>query len=171
MSAITEKIAYLKGLAEGMEIDQTTKEGKLLFAMLGVLDEVGTALEDLEDYTSELTEQVDAIDEDLDALECEVYEWDDDDDDDEDFYCDGDCDVCAQPCDDMGSTDSEFYDVTCPSCDTTFCVDEDILLEGEIECPNCGERLEFEIDEEEDTEDGDEDGDAPQADTPDAPEN
>ncbi len=139
MATITEKVAYLKGLTEGMEIDKTTKEGKILTAVMDVLESLANQFEDLEDYTAELTEQVDAIDEDLDLLESDYYdEWDDDDDD----YCDGDCDACGEDCE-----GNEFYDVTCPSCDTTFCVDEDTLLEGGIECPNCGEHLEFEIDE------------------------
>ena len=31
-------------------------------------------------------------------------------------------------------------------------VDEDMLDEGEMECPNCGEHLEFDVDEDEDDE-------------------
>lgn len=142
MATITEKVAYLKGLAEGMAIDNTTKEGKLLTAIMDVLDDLANTLEDLEDYTAELTEQVDAIDEDLDAIETDFYEeWDEDDE-----YCDGNCDCCDEDCGD------EFYDITCPSCDTTFCVDEETLLEGGIECPNCGESLEFEIEEDDEDE-------------------
>ena len=143
MATITEKVAYLKGLVEGMDIDQATKEGKVLTAVMDVLSDLATTLEDLEDYTAELTEQVDAIDEDLDLLESDYYEdWEEDDD----CCCDGCCDDCDEDCGD------EFYDVTCPSCDTTFCVDEETLLEGGIECPNCGENLEFEIEEDEEDE-------------------
>lgn len=143
MATITEKVAYLKGLVEGMEIDPTKKEGKVLTSILDVLDDLANTLEDLEDYTAELTEQVDAVDEDLDRLESDYYEdWEED--------CDGDCENCDEDCD----CGDEFYDVTCPSCDTSFCVDEETLLEGGIECPNCGENLEFEVDE--DDEDTDE---------------
>ena len=135
MATVTEKVAYLKGLAEGMNIDESTKEGKLLAAVLDVLNDLAETLTDLEDYTAELTEQVDAIDEDLDLLESDYYdEWDEDD---EDYDRD---------------EEDEFYDVNCPSCNTTFCVDEETLLEGGIDCPECGERLEFEIDEDEDEE-------------------
>lgn len=131
---VTEKVAYLKGLIEGMEIDATSKEGKLLKAAMDVLADLAVTVEDLEDYTAELTEQVDAIDEDLDSLECDFYEeWDEDDDD----CC---CDECGD----------EFYDITCPSCNEEFCVDEDTLLEGGIDCPNCGEHLEFEIENDDD---------------------
>ena len=130
---VTEKVAYLKGLAEGMAIDENSKEGKLLKAITDVLADLALSVEDLEDYTAELTEQVDAIDEDLDALECDFY------DDDE---CECGCDECGDE-----DWDGEFYDVTCPNCDEEFSVDEETLMEGSIECPNCGEHLEFDIDE------------------------
>ena len=123
---ITEKVAYLKGLLEGMEIDPTSKEGKILKAIMDVLADTALSVEDLEATVQEMGEQVDTIDEDLDALECDYY------DDDED-----DCDCC----------DPEFYDVTCPSCNEEFSVDEDTLLDGGVDCPNCGEHLEFDIEE------------------------
>ena len=121
---VTEKVAYLKGLMEGLSVDETTKEGKILKAVVDVLDDLAMSVEDLEDYTAELTEQVDAVDEDLDSLE-------------NDFY--GECDCCDD------DEDEEYYDITCPSCGDEFSVDEDTLLEGGIECPNCGEHLEFDV--------------------------
>ena len=130
MMSVTEKVAYLKGLAEGLGVDDSTKEGKLLKAIIDTLGEISENLESLEDYTTELSEQVDAIDEDLDSLESVFYgEYDDDYNYDYDL------------------ADDEFYDVVCPNCDEEFSVDEDTLLEGSIECPNCGEKLEFDIEE------------------------
>lgn len=73
---VTEKVAYLKGLAEGLGIQEDSKEGKLLKAVMDVLADLAVSVEDLEDYTAELTEQVDAIDEDLDALETDFYDED-----------------------------------------------------------------------------------------------
>lgn len=122
---VTEKVAYLKGLAEGLGIQEDTKEGKLLKAVMDVLADLAVSVEDLEDYTAELTEQVDAIDEDLDSLENDFYDDDDD---------------CCDCCD-----DDEYYDISCPNCNEEFCVDEETLLEGGIDCPNCGEHLEFDI--------------------------
>lgn len=130
---VTEKVAYLKGLAEGLEIAENSKEGKLLKAVMDILSDLALSVEDLEDYTAELTEQVDAIDEDLDSLE-------------KDFYEDDECD-CDCGCEDDEDWDGEFYDVTCPNCDEEFSVDEETLLEGSIDCPNCGEHLEFDMDE------------------------
>jgi hypothetical protein len=133
MTAI-EKVAYLKGLAEGLELDDTTKEGKLLKAIVDVLGDIVDEAADLEDYVAEMAEQVDAVDEDLSTLEDVVYEEFDED-------CDCDCDCC-------GDWDEEFYDVTCPSCEEEFEVDEETLLDGGVDCPNCGEHLEFDLDEE-----------------------
>ena len=109
---------------DGLSVDETSKEGKILKAVVDVLDDLAMSVEDLEDYTAELTEQVDAVDEDLDSLE-------------NDFY--GECDCCDD------DEDEEYYDITCPSCGDEFSVDEDTLLEGGIECPNCGEHLEFDV--------------------------
>ena len=130
---ITEKVAYLKGLLEGKGTDD--KEMNLI---VEILTDLANDLADLEDYTAELTEQVDAVDEDLNTLEEDFYEaWEEDDD----------CDCC-----DCCDCDEEYYDVTCPSCGEDFEVDEDTLLDGGVECPACGEHLEFDFEEEEDEE-------------------
>lgn len=135
-----ERVAYIKGLAEGLELDETTKEGKLLKTIIEVLGDMAEDAADLEDYVAELSEQVDAVDEDLSTLEEVVYDELDDEDD-----CDCDCDCCDE-------WDEELYDVTCPNCQEEIVIDEETLLDGGIECPNCGEPLEFEIDEDEEDE-------------------
>ena len=127
---IEKKVAYLKGLAEGLALDENKPETKIINAMLDILDELAMSVTDLEDAMDIFSEQLDAVDEDLDELEGFVYE-------DLDDCC---CDDC---CDDE---DEEYYDVECPSCGEVICVDGDILEEGSINCPNCNELLEFEID-------------------------
>lgn len=129
----SEKVAYIKGLAEGMKIDDSTNEGKLLLNILDVLEDITLDMEDIEDGLVELSEQVDAVDEDLDSLEEVVYEDILGDDDD----CDCGCDCCDG---------DEFYEVECPLCGTEFEVDEESLIEGEVECPNCGELLTYDFD-------------------------
>ncbi len=129
-----EKVAYIKGLMEGMKIDETSDNGKLFKLIVDILGDLSNDVADIEDYVAELTEQVDAVDEDLNALEEDFYEeWDEEDE------CDCDCDCCD--CDD------EYYDVTCPSCNEDFDVDMDTLMDGGVECPYCGEHLEFDFDE------------------------
>ena len=117
---LTEKVAYLKGLVEGIGVDETTNQGKIMKAVLDVLDDMAFTVSDLEDSTSELYEEVEAIDEDLSSLEDEFYG---DDEDDDDCCCDDDEEIC---------------------------IDSSVLDKGEIECPNCGETLTFEFDDEDD---------------------
>jgi len=128
---ITEKVAYLKGLAEGLALDESKPEAKLIGAIIDVLDDMALTVSDLEDGLDLFSEQLDAVDEDLDELEGFVYEELDDD------CC---CDDCCE------DDEEEYYDVECPSCGEVICVDGEILDEGSINCPNCNELLEFEID-------------------------
>ncbi|MBR2868857.1 MAG: hypothetical protein IKB88_07345 [Clostridia bacterium] len=129
---LTEKVAYLKGLAEGLALDESKPEIKVIKAMMDILDDLALTVADLEDGMDLISEQLDAVDEDLDELEGFVYEEFDDDDD------------CC--CDDCCDEDEEFYDVECPACHEVIGIDIDTLEEGSIECPNCGELLEFECD-------------------------
>ena len=134
---ITEKVAYLKGLLEGMELDTEKKEGKLIAAIIDVLDDIDLELEDMKDYADELGDGLDAVSDDLEDVEDIVFGEDDEDDfeaeDDEDCYA-----------------------TTCPTCEETIYFDESILEDGEVICPNCGEKLEFDISSlEEETDEGD----------------
>lgn len=134
---ITEKVAYLKGLMEGLELDGSSKEGKVLKAVVDVLDDMALSVTDIEDDLAELSDQVDEIDEDLAEVEDEVFG-----DEDECCCCDDDdddCDCCG--CGD----DDDFYEVTCAKCGETTYITGDILDEGRMECPNCGEELEFDV--------------------------
>ena len=133
---IMERVAYLKGLMEGMEIDTEKKEGKLLAAIVDVLEEIALDLEDLWDNTLELTEGLDAVSDDLEDVENVIFE---DEDDDED-YDDG------EYYEDELDEDEDCYATTCPTCEEVIYFDETILEDGEVICPNCGEKLEFDLD-------------------------
>ena len=79
---ISEKVAYLKGLAEGLNLDvDKSKEGKLISVMIGILEEIGLSIEDLEENTAALGEEIDAISDDLSDVEEIVYDEDEDEDD------------------------------------------------------------------------------------------
>ncbi len=132
MMTVTEKAAYLKGLAEGLNLDESKPETKLINAMLDVIDELALSVADLEDEVDMLTEQVDAVDEDLAELEDFVFEDDDDDYDD--------CCGCS------GCGDDDYFEVECPACGEVICLDESVLDEDAIDCPACGETLEFDFD-------------------------
>lgn len=129
---ICEKIAYIKGLAEGLSLDDSTKEGKILNAIIDLLGDITEEICDIEDGCDELMEQIDAVDEDLASLEDFIYE----DDEDDDCDCDCDCDCC----------DEEVYEIECPACNDVIYLDADMLAEEGMVCPNCGTDLEFDFD-------------------------
>jgi len=139
---LTEKAAYIKGLKEGLVLDESKPEIKLINALIDIIDDLSLDVSDLEDELALIGEQVDAVDEDLDALESFVYDDEDYDD------CDCDCDCCCDDC-----CDDEYFEVECPACGEVINVDEGILESGSIQCPNCNENLEFDI-EYDDEEDG-----------------
>ena len=130
---VIEKVAYLRGLADGLKLTDTSAEGKVLLNVIEVLDDLALSVTDLEDAVEELGEVVDAIDDDLQDVEDALY----DEDDDEDYFDDYD---------EFDDEDEPLYEVQCPTCGDTICVDESMLCEGEIDCPNCGEKLEFDLD-------------------------
>lgn len=123
---VTEKVAYIKGLVDGLKLDETKDEVKVIKAMVDLLDDLAMSVADLEEGLDVVSDQVDAVDEDLAELESFVYDEDD---------CD--CDDCCG--------DDDYYEVECPKCGEIICVDEGILEDGSIECPNCDTLLEFDI--------------------------
>lgn len=139
---LTEKMSYLQGLLDGLEIDDSTKEGKALLQMADVMQEMVMYVEDLQSQVDELTELCDIIDEDLGTVEEELYDFDECDCDE----CDCDDDCCEDDDDYEFDEDNELYEVTCPSCGDTILLDESIIEEGSMNCPNCDELLEFDYD-------------------------
>ena len=76
---ISEKVAYLKGLAEGLDLDtEKSKEGKLISVMIGILEEVAMSIEDLEENDLDLGEEIDVLSDDLADVEDIVYGDDED---------------------------------------------------------------------------------------------
>ena len=133
---ICEKIAYIKGLAEGLGLDEATKEGKVLAAIIDLLGDITEEICEIEDGCDELMEQIDAVDEDLSYVEELIYG------DDDDCDCDCDCDDCDCDCD----CDDEVYEIECPACNDVIYLDADMLEEDGMTCPNCGTELEFDFD-------------------------
>ncbi len=127
---ISEKVAYLKGLAEGLAIDtEKSKEGKLISVMIGILEEVGLSIEDLEENAVALGEEIDALSDDLSDVEEVVFEEDDEDDDD--------CCCCEG--------EDDFFEVECPNCKEDLVIDESVLEAGFIQCPNCKEKFAIDL--------------------------
>ena len=153
---ISEKAAYLKGLMDGLKLDEEKPEGQMIAAIVDLLGDVTKRLADVEETTIAISDELDEIEEDLDAIEdyildedCdedfdEDYDDDFDDDYDEDDFDDDDCDECFA----FGDEETTVYEVKC-ACGNIIDFDEDTLESGSIVCDKCGELLEFSLDEDE----------------------
>ena len=126
---ILEKVAYLKGLAEGLGLDIEKKEGKLLSVMIDVLEDMALEIRDMQEEQADLEEGLDAVSDDLSEVESYLYEEEGEDD--------------AE--DEEDDSDGPVYETTCPNCEEEILFDEDILADGCVVCPNCGEKLEFDL--------------------------
>ena len=157
--SMMEKAMYLKGLCDGVELDKTTKEGKLINALMKIVVEMAEEMDDMQAEICELKEYCEELDEDLGDVEevlldldDEDYEDDDDDEDlDIDYECDGDCASCDFDCgfdedDFLDEDEDEYFEVVCPACGDVINFDSTIDPENLL-CPNCGEKFECIVDE------------------------
>ena len=146
---LTERCAYIKGLAEGLNLNADKAEAKLINALIELCSEMAEEIECLGEDVEDLIDYCEELDEDLgDVEEVLIEEFDDEDyddededeewdDEDEDFECCGDCSSCFEDCE---FADEEYYEIVCPSCGETVCFDESVNAE-ELICPACGEKL------------------------------
>ena len=152
-----EKAAYLKGLIEGLGIDETTKEGKVIKAMSALLGELAEAVDGIDEDVTRAYDQINDLSEELEDLEADLYEDDEgeepeeDEDTEDDADDDDNADVAGEP----------YYEVACPACGKTVYVSEDDLDAGEAICPSCKVAFEVAL--------ADEDDDAAPEETDDGP--
>ena len=167
--SLNEKVAYLKGLAEGIGLDAESKEGKLFLCVIDTLSEMADEIQELSENALDIGEELDAISDDLADVEEFLFDddysdddddvfdfsdFDDDDDDDDDDFETGDCN-CS-----FCSGDSFSYQIECPNCGVDIEVGEPDLISGSVTCSSCGDELELEFDDDDiDDDDDDDDGD------------
>lgn len=125
MTNLKKRVAYLQGLAEGMDIDDGSKEGRILAGIIDVLGEMAEQIEDIEAAQSDLEDYVESIDEDLYNLEGDVHGADIEE------YMEVECPNCGQiVCFDAGIVDDEdLIEVTCPNCDEVVYVNDEEILD------------------------------------------
>lgn len=159
---LTEKAAYVKGLMDGLDIDTTTDEGKILVALYDLVAEMAETVDDIDGDIDDIVEFCNVLDEDLQVVEeylMDEEELEDDCDCGCHCHCDDDCDCdcdccCDDDCDcDCCDPEDDTYECVCPTCGDTIELTLPMIEEGSIECPGCGELLEFDIEEECDCED------------------
>jgi hypothetical protein len=129
MDSMIARVSYLNGLIEGLGIESTSKEGRVILEMASILKEMANEIEYLKDVQDEMEEYVDAIDEDLNNLEEDLYY----DEEDEEFDCEED-------------DFDNYININCPHCDETVYIDSDICNCNEkITCPNCHKEIPMDI--------------------------
>ena len=124
---IIEKVAYIQGMFDGMDLDKSeSKEARILAEMLDLLREIGDQLETVDATLDEFSEEIDAISDDLEDVEEAVFgdEDEDEDEDEEEF-----------------DLDEDFFEVACPNCSEDLVIDDAVLEAGAIDCPACGEKF------------------------------
>ena len=152
-----EKAAYLKGLVEGLGIDETTKEGKVIKAMSELLCEMAQAIDGIDEDVTQAYDQINDLSEELEDLEADLYEDDEEADEDE-----ADDAEAEEDEDDNADVASEpYYEVACPACGNTVYVSEDDLDAGEAICPSCNVAFEVALADEDDDEAPEEPDDGP----------
>ena len=109
----SEKVAYIKGLMDGLELEADRKETKLIKAVVDVLEDIALSLADLEDEVAVIDDDCCELHDRLDDVEDELY----------------------------GEYDDDMCELTCPECGAKVCVEEDDLFDGEAVCPECGARI------------------------------
>lgn len=120
MNSLVSRVSYLNGLVEGLNIDKSSKDGRIISEVVNILNDMAEEIQNLKDTTEDMENYMDAIDEDLDDLENEVY----------DDYCD---------------YANDFIDVKCPHCGETVYVDSNLIEDKEsITCPKCNNSINLE---------------------------
>ena len=129
---LNAKAAYIRGLMTGMEFDPESKNGKIIAAMMDLLEEMAATVVEHDDALDQVYDELETLDQDLDDVVSDLYELEDDEDDEDD----------EEPAD--------LSEVTCPNCGAVVTVDEDTLLSQDLTCPNCHAAFDIEIKDEED---------------------
>lgn len=152
---LSEKSAYLKGLMEGMKLSTDTDEGKMISAIVDLLGDVTKTLTDVQETTIAISDELDEIEDDLDAIEDFIMDLDEDEydeeDDDEDADSDWEDEDELDEGFDFGDPETTVYEVRCV-CGNVIDFDEETLEKGSIVCPECGEVLEFSLEDDDEEE-------------------
>lgn len=128
MDKLVKNAAYIRGLCDGLEISDSTKEGKVLLAIVELLEQMSSEIVDIKESYAELDNFVDAIDESVSDLEEVVFE--------EDGHSCG----CKSH-----NEEEDYIELDCPNCENRVFLDKEMLEDEEdILCPNCNEVITFE---------------------------
>lgn len=121
--SLAEKLGYLRGLADSLNLDEAKdQQGKLLAALVEVVEELADQTSTHEEAIKGLHEQLDELTESLDVLETLVVDSFEDEEDEE-----------------------EAYEVECPNCGGAILLDGETLESGVVTCPSCKKKFEIDL--------------------------
>ena len=129
---LSQKTAYLKGLADGIGLTKNDVHGDFVKELLSCLNDMAEEIETVEEYIHDLTEELDLIDDcDDDLCDCDC-----------DNFVETQCPVCGE---NIGYY-KKFYDepveVLCPNCDNVVAVigddydedeDDEVVIDEELD--------------------------------------
>ncbi len=122
--SVAEKIGYLRGLAEGLDLEHTaeTKEEKLILALIDAVEELADQVAECGEHNKALTAQIEDLAESVDVVETLVL-------------------------DGIADEDETFdeYEIECPTCGEMLIINEDALDSGVISCPSCETKFEIDL--------------------------
>ena len=133
---ISEKVAYIQGLYDGLGLDgEKSGEARILAELLDVMKEVGQRLDGVDTILDSFDEELDALGDSVADLEDAVF---DDEDEEDEFSFDSD-----------GDLDEDFFEIPCPTCGADLVVDDETLAAGVVDCPACGGKFALAFEDEE----------------------
>ena len=113
---LTQKAAYIKGLIDGLKLDEKNDQNKVIKAMADLLQELTENVDELNVSTDEIFDELDALGDAFEDLENGNFDIPNDE-------------LCA----------------TCPACGYEFLIDDDQIENDSIVCPECGKKLEIDF--------------------------
>lgn len=118
MRDISDKISYLQGLSEGLNISEGSPQGKIISGILSVLDELADMVNDMQYELDDFREYVESIDDDLFDLEETLY--------DEDDFIELECHHCGEELYFEADLleDDDVIEVICPSCNEVVFIND-----------------------------------------------
>ena len=133
---ISEKVAYIQGLYDGLGLDgEKSGEARILSELLDVMKEVGQRLDGVDTILDSFDEELDALGDSVADLEEAVF---DDEEEDEGFTGFEDED-----------DEEDFFEIPCPTCGEDLVVDDETLAAGVVDCPACGGKFALSFEDEE----------------------
>jgi PAS domain-containing protein len=115
---ISERVSYLQGLSEGLNITEGSPQGKIISGILNVMNEMAEEITGIQQDFEEMRDYIQSVDDDLLDLEETVLEDDD--------YIELECRNCGEQLyiESDILDDEDVIEVTCPCCNEVVFIND-----------------------------------------------